>query len=294
MEQQVRWLLGWLSEDEAIAALLGRAPAPGEDLGHLQRKWQAARTALMRQPPYRQPSSVLSKIPGKLKKRAAAFQERPDVVASLHGHDWTLGMIDLRGLLSLQRAVAEENAAQRAQAVVAEDLDSLFSFCLPEPGMKAKVSGTIDRVNKAITFSSPNPNLRIGNPLVIDLDVPAAPGLPSQKEKYLGFTIGFGTQFVRVVECNGRCFLQDGYHRCYSLLLRSIHTVPCVFIRVRKVLEFAEIGAAVAGYLSSEILFGDRPPFLVDFLDDSVTAIANRVAQQRVVRVAAAEFMVEI
>jgi hypothetical protein len=264
MEQQVRWLLGWLNEDEAIEALLGRAPAPGEDLTDARRNWQATKTALTRRRPCQQPMPALSKVPEKLKRRASAFQQRADVVASLHGHDWTLGMIDLRGLFSLQKAVAEENAAQRAQAVVAEDLDSLFSFCLPEPGMNAKVSGTIDRMNKAITFSSQNPNLRIGNPLVIDLDVPADPGLPSQKEKYLGVTIGFGTQFVRVVECNCRCFLQDGYHRCYSLLLRSIHTIPCVFIRVRKVFEFAEIGAAVAGYLSSEILFGDRPPVLVE------------------------------
>jgi hypothetical protein len=294
MEQQVRWLLGWLNEDEAIAALLGRAPSPGEDLGQLRRKWQEATTALLRRPPYQQPAHVLSKIPGKLKKRVSTFEQRADVVAALHGHNWTLGMIDLRSLLSLQKAVAEENVGQRAQAVVAGDVDSLFSFCLPEPGMNVKVSGTIDRANKAITFSSQNPNLRIGNPLVLDLDVPAGPGLPSRKEKYLGFTVGFGTQFVRVVECNGRCFLQDGYHRCYSLLRRSIHTIPCVFIRVSKVLEFAEIGAAVAGYLSPEILFGERPPFLVDFLDDSVTAIANRVAQRRVVRVAAAEFMVEI
>jgi hypothetical protein len=289
MEQQSRWLLAWLNESEAVSVLLGGAPAPDRDIREQQRSWQEARAALMRRPAFRQ-SSVLSKVPGKLQQRTAAFQQRPDVIEALEGLQWTIGIVDLRCVLSFQRVVAHEDGTNRACAVVPEDPNSLFSFCLPDPGIEVRASGTIDQANKAITFSSQNRNFRIGDPLIVDLDVSSGPGLPIRKQKCVGFTVGFSMPFVQVIEFGGRWFLRDGYHRCYGLLRRSIYRIPCILIRAR---DFAETGAAAPGFFSHEILFGDRPPFVVDFLDDSVARTTHRLAQQKVIRVAASEFVVE-
>jgi len=252
--------------------------------------WRNSGATLQRRRPYRQSTPVLSKLQGKLKQRAEEFRQRPDVIADLDGQDWTVGMVDLRNLLSFHRVV-DEDALQRAQRVVSEDPDSLFSFCLPRPGLDARVSGAIDKVNRTVTLTSRNCNFRIGSPLIVDLEVSASPGQPPRKEKHIGFTVGFGAPFVQVVECNGRWLLRDGYHRCYGLLKRSICKIPCVFTKVR---DFAETGAAAPGFFPYEILFGDRPPFLTDFLDDSVSETTKRAAQQKVVRIAASEFAVEI
>lgn len=285
-----KWLLAWMNGEEAIPTLLGRAPVADEDTAKSRRVWHDSSAALMRRAPYRQPTPVLSKLPGKLTKQATKFRQRPDVIADLDGQDYKVGMVDLRKVLSLQKAV-EENALQRAQQVIPNDLDSLFSFCLPEPGMGARVAGTLDKVNKAITLTSLNWNFRIGSPLIVDLDVSAGPGEAPRKEKHIGFTVGFGTPFIHVVECNGRWLLRDGHHRCYGLLQRSIHHIPCVFTKVH---DFAEIGTVAPGSFPYEILFGDRPPFLTDFLDNSVAKTARRPAQQRIVHIAASEFAVEI
>ena len=204
MEQQSRWLLAWMNEEEAIPALLGRPPAPDENTTESRRVWHDSRAALMHRGPYRQTTPALSKLPGNLKKQATKFRQRPDVIADLDGQDYTVGMIDLRKVLSLQRVV-EENALQRAQEVIPNDPDSLFSFCLPQPGLGARVSGTLDQVNRAITLTSLNWNFRIGNPLIVDIDVSPGPGQSPRKEKHIGFTVGFGTPFVHVVECNSRC-----------------------------------------------------------------------------------------
>jgi hypothetical protein len=193
-------------------------------------------------------------------------------------------------LLSFHKVV-DESGLLRAQQVVAKDPASLFSFCLPQPGHDARVSGTLDKVNKTITLTSQNRNLRIGSPLIVDLEVSPREGQPPRKEKHIGFTVELGAPFVHVVECNGRWLLRDGYHRCYGLLKRSIYRIPCVFTKAR---EFAETGAAAPGFFPDEILFGDRPPFLTDFLDDSVAGTSKRAAQQKVVRIAASEFAVEI
>ena len=103
--------------------------------------------------------------------------------------------------------------------------------------------------------------------------------------------MNFGAGFVQIAEYNDRWFVRDGYHRTYGLLCRGVYEIPCIFIRAR---TFQELGAAAPGFLPYEILFGERPPLLTDFLDDSVSVSTNQKAMRKVVRIAAEEFMVEL
>lgn len=57
---------------------------------------------------------------------------------------------------------------------------------------------------------------------------------------------------------------------------------------------FAETGAERRGLIPYEILFGERPPFVVDFRGDAVTHVVSRRVQLRVVRVTGAEFVVKV
>lgn len=118
-----------------------------------------------------------------------------------------------------------------------------------------------------------------------------APGGPARKEKFVGYSINFGARFLQVAEYNGRWFIRDGYHRTFGLLRRGISRVPCVFIRAR---TFQELGAANASFFSYEVLFGERPPFLRDFLDDTVAVSTNQRAHRKVVRISAEEFLVDV
>jgi hypothetical protein len=291
MEQQVRWLLAWMNEIQATLALLGRERGPGEDITTQRGIWQEAKAALMQRPPYRRSTPALSKLPGSLKHRAASFQRRPDVIAALHALDWRLGIVDLRDLLSYQWNVADLDALKRVEAVDPKDPDTLFSFCLPEADDQMNVCGRIDRNRMGITLSSSNPNLRIGAPAITDVDLSRVPGGPGKKERFVGFPVHFGSPFIKVAEYNGRWLLCDGYHRSYALLKRSIYKIPCVFVRAR---DLAETGAARPAFVPREMLYGDRPPFVADFLDDSVTVTVNRKANLKLARVIAAELVVEV
>ena len=244
----------------------------------------------MRRAPYRPSTPQPSRLSGKWKKKAAEFQQRPDVIAAFHGMSWTVGVVDLRTVLSFQWVVSDD-AAQRAQTVLPDDPDSLFSFCLPAPGKEVTVAGTIDELNHAITFSSRNPNLRIGLPVMADVHVARGAGQPGKTEKFLGFPVHFGWPFLMVAEHNGRLLLCDGYHRSYGLLRRSIHSVPCVFMRTA---DFSETGATRPGLIPYKTLFGERPPMLSDFLDESVTKRVNSAAELNLIRVTATEFVVQL
>jgi hypothetical protein len=45
---------------------------------------------------------------------------------------------------------------------------------------------------------------------------------------YLGIEIGTGSPHVNVVRFNGRCYLNNGYHRCLGAALAGATHIPCV------------------------------------------------------------------
>ncbi len=291
MEQQMRWLIAWMNEAEAIASLAGHLPRPDEDLNERRRVWQSATQALGMRALYKDPVLRLEELPPVLNEAAGAFCATPEVAATLHGLDWKLGYVDLNNVLSFQKAVAEEDSVKRVNDAGIDNLQDLFSFCLPTLKDTVALAGSLDHDQKAVTFSSLNPNLRVGSHVILDIEVAPGPGLPTKAEKLVGFVVSFGSRFVQVVEYNDRWFLRDGYHRCYGLLRRGIHKIPCIFINAR---NFEETGAASAGFFPYEVLFGQRPPFLTDFLDDSLARTASRLAQRKVLRLSAEEFVVQI
>lgn len=291
MERQVRLLLAWLEENEAVGHLLGHMPAPNEEAREQRETWQAARITLQARPPHSSPAPSPGELPPELREQGDAFRQRADVLASLQPHNWSLQMVNLREVLSFQKLVVEEQATERANAVATNDLQGLFEFCLPAFSGAEKLAGLPDPDRRGITFTSLNPNLRVGKHLVLDIDVPAGIGVPGRREKFIGYSINFGSQFIQVAEYNRRCFVRDGYHRTYGLLRRGIDCVPCIFIKAR---SFEELGAAAAGFFSYETLFGERPPFLRDFLDDGVSISAKQPALRKAVRISAEEFVIGI
>jgi hypothetical protein len=291
MDRRVKSLLAWMEQIEAVTTLCGHLPGPMEDTSAQRQVWETARNALERRPAFALPTPTLTELPAALLERGNAFRQRPDVVATFPGLDWTLGIVDLNDVLSFQKAIVEEEAAKRASAVIAGDLQSLFSFCLPDPTDAIELSGMLDPDQKGITLSSMNPNLRFGGHLVVDVDIAMAPGGPTRKQKFLGFSVNLGAQFVQVAEYNGRWFVRDGYHRTFGLMQRDIHRIPCIFIRAH---NFAELCPPNSGFFPYETLFGDRPPFLSDFLDDSVAVSTNQKVRRKILRVSADEFQVEV
>jgi hypothetical protein len=291
MNRQIRLLLPWLEDNEAIASLLGRLPNVGEDVAGHKVVLNASRVALRARAPYALQTPTLLDFPPELQDAAAQFCGRPEIIAAMQGLDWKIGIADLNQVLSFQKIVAEDHAVERATSADLSDPSNLFSFCLPTNGLQAILSGSMDHDQKAITLSSLNPNLRVGGQLAIDMEVPAVPGSQGKKEKVVGFAINFGANFVQIAEYNGRWFVRDGYHRTYGLLRQGIQHAPCVFVKAR---SFQELGAAAPGFLPYEVLFNDRPPFLTDFLDDTFSVLINQKAMRKVVRISAEEFLVEI
>jgi hypothetical protein len=95
---------------------------------------------------------------------------------------------------------------------------------------------------------------------------------------------------MQVAHWSGRTFVRDGNHRAVGLLARGVHVVPAVVIEARSWKEL--VGSGEPGALPYDVLYGQRPPRLLDFLDESVAADALRPAVRKVVRIRGEEFVV--
>src|SRR5882724_9361709 len=283
--RRVRMLLGWMTEQDGISVLLGRPPMLAEDVTAPRMLWQAARNAVQARPAY-SPRPVLVDTGDRTQLDAVAH--RADVAAHFSGMNWRPEWVDLGEVLSFQKGIVLDGADERIGSAD-RDASALFKLCIPGEGpapSPAAISSDPD--NKGFTISSLNPNLRIVGAQVSDADVSPAIGMPPMKMKAFTILAFTGLSYLQVVRYRDRCFVRDGYHRATGLLRRGVRVVPCIFIEAR---NFGEVGCP-PGSLTDEVMYGDRPPRLVDFWDDATAREVEQIAIRKVLRVRGDEFLV--
>src|SRR2546425_3503314 len=97
--------------------------------------------------------------------------------------------------------------------------------------------------------------------------------------------ISMGSPFLQIARWAGRTFVRDGNHRAVGLLAKGVRIAPAVIIEARSWKEV--VGTAEAGALPYDVLFGDRPPRLIDFWDETVAADGLQPAVRKGVRIRA-------
>lgn len=172
---------------------------------------------------------------------------RAELLLEMNGLDWSLGIVDLRHLLSFQRRLSFDSRAPAQPMPTAQDWAGLlhFSFGSPRP---ISVTSHLDDAG-ALELQSEDPNLQLR------FSIGGAQPI----------TLYGGSPFLEVAEFRGRWFLRDGYHRAYRLLTHGVAAVPAVVVRAR---SLRELGAVQPWLFPEETLFSDRPPRVVDFLDN--------------------------
>jgi hypothetical protein len=163
----------------------------------------------------------------------------------------------------------------RVSAADADDIVSLASVSLPSPA-SLDLPVQHDPVNNTFTVSSPNPNLRI---------LASSAGQSSLGTRGFVFQVGVTPSFVKVAQVDDRLILCDGHHRVLAFLRRGVTAIPAL---VRRFASVDELQMS-PGMFSQDLLLGDRPPTLVDYLDDSVCADVVRPSANKVIVIQALE-----
>src|SRR5271157_2096951 len=289
MFRSVRIPLAWLDREESVVFQLGHIPAPDEDKAPHLENWARARAIVAMRPPFAR-TAVTDPPPPSLEARGKQFGERPDVKQAMHGLDWQLRMIDLSSVLAFQKQIMMEEIDLRVAGNSQEDLDGLFSLAFPDE-KNGDLSAAMDYSARSTTFTSMNPNLNVDFQGAADVVISQLPGQPPRAMKMFGFIVSVRPSFIQAVEYHGRLFIRDGYHRCVGLIQKGIVQVPAILVQAR---SFQQLGCNGPGFLREEVLLGERPAFLRDFLDDTVSATVQQVVTRKVIRIRADEFTLQL
>lgn len=262
-----RALLGWLPDDRARLILVGNQQGIPPSDEQIERA-RAARAAVAARPADFDSSGVVTTAPPELDGHIATLRQHP-VVAPLFNDGCQVSLVDLRRVCAVQPQVFTDSAEERVSSVDADDLLSIAAVSIPIP-RETQPPAQYDPSRNVWMFSSPNPNLRIAGYLSTEVQ----PGVVG-----FGFMVGISTSYLMVGQLHGRYFLRDGYHRAVGFLQRGIFTVPAF---TREYGPQESLGLP-AGMLPEGAYFGPRPPCLPDYLDETVSALVNLPASEKMV-----------
>ncbi len=254
----------------AMDLLGGQASASIDAVGRAR----DAREAVAARAPFSAHEDAVQEPTESLAHYGEALWQQPGVPQFV-ATGWKLAMVDMRYVCPLHPVVLVDGAGDRVSAAQADDVVSLATVSLPTP-VPADLPVQHDPVHNTFTISSANPNLRI---------LESYAGQSSLGIRGFGFNVGITPSFVEVARVSDRLLLCDGHHRVLGFLRRSIMTVPAL---VRTFASVEELRVS-PGMFSQDVLLGDRPPTMPDYLDDAVSADVTRPSTYKVIVIQALE-----
>jgi hypothetical protein len=272
-DQLTRWLLAYLPDAEALQVVTGGRYGLGPYPAELQQHISAARNAVAARSAFiNQPAVVHGAEDDALLGPVA---ERPDIQAAFAGAvNWHPSFVDLRTVISLQKLVVIDGMDERVNAAVGNRA-ALVELCLPQPAPEPIEVGP-DPAGRTVTVTSLNPNLHFGG---FNLDQ-LAHGGP------IICGCGISANVVTVVKFAERYFLRDGTHRAVGLLRHGVFEAPAILVEATTTADIT----TNRDFFHPDLVLGERPPLLTDFLDDNICANATRRRPRRVVRLIADEY----
>lgn len=266
-------LFGFLERDAAFAYLRAVAHVPDKSDAALGGLWEQARERLgdTRGTPG---ICAVRDLPAEAGPYLNGVQTNPRFASTVRGLPWAFKAVEIAPLIAYQFHVCTDQH-RGAEATLEEALPR----CLPQQ---------LD----PITFNYRMVPMPGGGQLFIqseDLNLVAIldeagylGGDGGRHYQFGGVPFGPASPFVQVVRFDGRCFLRNGFHRCYQLAARGMTHVPCILLESP---VFEAIGARGQGAtFDRDQLLSANPPTCGHFADGRAYDLELRRAA-RVVRV---------
>jgi hypothetical protein len=265
-----RVLIGWMQQAEAQLMLAARMADQAGLQAHVDRA-TAARAAVARRSSFVDDAQILDEPGEELQAHISTLVAHHDF-KPYQAEGWSIKIADLSRVVALQPMVFWDHAQERTSSAVADDMVALAKITIPIRSANETLPLQFDPVRNTWMITSRNPNLRIAGQFSAPFDVGGG-----QQMTGCGFMITVMPSFVQVVSFRGRLLLRDGYHRSLGLIAQGVTRVPVLF---REFGQFDPIGLG-PGMLPEAAYLGQRPPFLADYLNDTVSAEVNLPATQK-------------
>jgi hypothetical protein len=194
---------------------------------------------------------------------ARAFDELP----------WRIAMVELDKLIIGHPYLNETHKErQMAQIGPKPSPEKLFRFCQPldreEAPVKIRKAGS-----RHYFFSSPSSDFRFQETAVLTA------GQLNGYETFgpigacFGVMVGFGSNFLSLIQSDNRLLIHNGHHRAYALLAHGITFAPCVIQTVTRLDELKIVAGRTVNEDPGFYFAAKRPPLLKDFLDPRIRKV---------------------
>ena len=194
-----------------------------------------------------------------------------------------IAMVDLDQLIVSQVNVTLEHSRRLiAKIGPSPSPEDVFRFCLPLDRQEAPVS--VRKIgSKRYQFWSHSSDLRFLEPVLLNGDQ------ISQYESFgpmggvVGLVVGFGSNFLNVIESGSRLLIHNGHHRAHALRAMGLRQAPCIIQTVTRRDEL-DLAASPDVAKSPEFYFSAaRPPMLKDFFDPRICKVLEVHKVQRMI-----------
>lgn len=150
--------------------------------------------------------------------------------------------------------------------------EELFRFCLPldraEAPVQVRKTGP-----RTFRFWSPSSDFRFQEPALLKPDQIDGFDPYGAVSGIVGLLVGYGSNFLTVIESDNRLLLHNGHHRAHALRELGFTHAPCI---VQTASRWDELKLVAARAIQEDLAFyfrAARPPLLKDFFDPKIRKV---------------------
>lgn len=162
--------------------------------------------------------------------------------------------------------------------------ERVFSFALPLQPEQPRFQ-MMQNAQNMYTLLSPSTDFRfLGAQILQPQGVPSfqSDGRPVA---IMALAVGYGSNFLNVLQVENRLILNNGSHRAYALRDMGINNIPCLIQRVTRREELELVASGDFAINPDRYLKSARPPMLRDYFDPALRKIVQVYRKNRAVRV---------
>jgi hypothetical protein len=206
-------------------------------------------------------------LPKGLKNLTAKVEADPVFQKAFEDATWEIRLVDLEKVVVSQKLVSEKHIERLKEriAAIANEKD-LFRFCLPYD--REPTPHRMSRIGEhEFGFVSQSNDLRFLEAVLLRPDQIVGYQSTGPIAGVVALVVGFGSNYLSVIEANGRLILNNGHHRSCALSLAGKRWVPCVVQKITHPGEF-EVHMPRAVRNNAEFYLSEpRPPLVADYFD---------------------------
>ena len=224
----------------------------------------------------------ISKLDPRLDSLCAELLKAPLIVHGFNKVPANFAMVELDRLVVYQRHIDLAHVRRLKDKIgPAPTEEEIFRICLPcdppQPPMKwARAQ------QNTYVFLSPSNDLRFLGVMPLQASQVTNYPPPGSLAGVVGIAVGFGSNFLNVVDAENRLVLHNGSHRAVALRELGVTHAPCLIQFVSSLDELQVVASGDLRERPDYYLRHPRPSMLKDYLDPKlrkILAVHRRLRQ---------------